>query len=309
VHIQMPERFSVEGMFNHIRTSSYGVPYSFADRHVLRRPLWLNGTPSVAEFDLSQAGTMEIRLLSRQGRTARPSRINAARLDSLAMQARFLWGLDDNAEPHYAAMSSDPHIARLLERFGPLRIVRTPDMYEALLVTVIGQQVSVQAAQSVRRRLIRNMGTRVAAGITPGCEEYYLYPTPRQLIEADESVLRQQGVSRQKSTYLREIAARAAAGELDRKAFAMLSDEEAIERLCEIKGVGRWTAEIALMRGLGRPDVFAAGDLGLQAAVQELWGMRERPSENTLRDIAERWRGWRSYAAFYLWMTLQCRAL
>jgi DNA-3-methyladenine glycosylase II len=309
MHIQMPERFSVEWMLKHIRTSSYGVPYSFTDQHILRRPLWLIDTPAVAEFDLSQVGTMELRLLSRHGHAARPNRMNAVLLDNLAMQARFLWGLDDNAEAHYAAMSSDPHMAPLLERFGSLRIVRAPDMYEALLVTVIGQQVSVQAAQSIRRRLIRNMGTRVAVGIAPGGENYYLYPTPQQLIEADESALREQGVSRQKSAYLLEIANRAAAGELDRTAFATLSDEDALERLCEIKGVGRWTAEIALMRGLGRPDVFAAGDLGLQVAVQELWGMRERPSEKTLRDIAERWKGWRSYAAFYLWMTLQCRAL
>lgn len=309
MYIQMPERFSVEGMLNHIRTSSYGVPYSFADRHVLRRPLWLTGTPVVAEFDLSQAGKMGLRLLSRHGHAARSNRMNAARLDNLATQARFLWGLDENAEPHYTAMSSDPHMAPLLERFGPLRIVRTPDVFEALLVTVIGQQVSVQAAQSIRRRLIRNIGTRVVTGIAPGGENCYLYPTPQQLIAAGESALRGQGVSRQKSAYLLEIADRAAAGELDRVAFAVLSDEDAIERLCEIKGVGRWTAEIALMRGLGRPDVFAAGDLGLQAAVQELWGMRERPSEKTLRGIAERWKGWRSYAAFYLWMTLQCRAL
>jgi DNA-3-methyladenine glycosylase II len=309
MYIEMPERFSVEGMLNHIRTSSYGVPYSFVDQHILRRPLWLNGTAAVAEFDLSQVGTMGLRLLPRRGHAARPNRMNAAMLDNLPTQARFLWGLDDDADAHYAAMSSDPHMAPLLERFGSLRIVRTPDMYEALLVTVIGQQVSVPAAQSVRRRLIRNMGTRVAAGIVSGGGNYYLYPTPQQLIEADESALREQGVSRQKSAYLLEIAERAAAGELDRAAFSALSDEDALERLCEIKGVGRWTAEIALMRGLGRCDVFAAGDLGLQAAVQELWGMRERPSEKTLRDIAERWRGWRSYAAFYLWMTLQCRAL
>lgn len=309
MHIRMPERFSVDWMLNHIRTSSYGVPYSFVDQHILRRPLWLTDTPAVAEFDLSQVGTMKLRLLPQRGNAIRSNRVNVSLLNNLATQARFLWGLDDNAETHYAAMSSDPQMAPLLERFGSLRMMRVPDMYEALLVTVIGQQVSVQAAQSIRRRLIRNMGTRVAVGSPPGGDNYYLYPTPHQLIEAGESALREQGVSRQKSAYLLEIAYRASAGELDRAAFAELSDEEAIERLCEIKGVGRWTAEIALMRGLGRPDVFAAGDLGLQAAVQELWGMRERPSERTLRDIAERWKGWRSYAAFYLWMTLQCRAL
>jgi len=187
--------------------------------------------------------------------------------------------------------------------------VRAPDLYEALLVAVIGQQVSVQAAQSVRRRLMQNMGTRVTGDDAPGQENHYLYPTARQLIKAGELALREQGLSRQKSIYLLEIANRAAASELDREAFTTLSDEDALRRLCEIKGVGRWTAEIALMRGLGRNDVFAAGDLGLQVAVQELRGMPERPSEKALRKIAERWKGWRSYAAFYLWMTLQSRAL
>ena len=307
--IRLPELFSVEWMLNHIRTSSYGLPYRFRDHRVLRRPLWLAGAPALAEFDLSRIGTMRVRLVSRSGQAVRRSRANAALFDDLAAQTRFLWGLDDNAEGHQRAMAADPDLAPLFERFGALRIVRAPDLYEALLVAVIGQQVSVQSAQSTRRRLMHNLGTAVAAGSTPGGEDHYLYPTPRQLLADDEAALRAQGVSRQKSGYLLEIAARAAAGDLDRAAFAALSDEDAIARLCDIKGVGRWTAEIVLMRGLGRPDVFPAGDLGLQVAAQELRGMRERPSEKSLRRIATHWKGWRSYAAFYLWMTLQSRAL
>jgi DNA-3-methyladenine glycosylase II len=307
--IPLPERFNVEWMLNHIRTSSYGVPYRFVDQRVIHRPLWLAGAPVVAEFDLSQAGMMGLSLVSLRGHDPRPSKKRGALLDELTIQARFLWGLNDDAEDLHASMASDQDMAPLLERFGALRIVRAPDLYEALLVAVIGQQVSVQAAQSVRRRLMQNMGTRVTVDNSPWRENHYLYPTARQLIKAGELALREQGLSRQKSTYLLGIANRAATGELDREAFAPLSDEDALRRLCEIKGVGRWTAEIALMRGLGRNDVFAAGDLGLQVAVQELKGMRERPSEKALRKIAERWKGWRSYAAFYLWMTLQSRAL
>jgi len=296
-------------MFNHIRTSSYGVPYRFVGEHVLRRPLRLAGTQVVAEFDFSQAGTMELRLVPLRGHAARPRKKKAAMLEELATQSLFLWGLDDSAEGVHQSMASDRDMAPLLERFGALRIVRAPDLYEALFVAVIGQQVSVQAAQSIRRRLMQNLGTRVTVDNVPGQGNHYFYPTPQQMIKAGELALREQGLSRQKSTYLLEIAHRAAAGELDREPFTTLSDENAIERLCEIKGVGCWTAEIALMRGLGRNDVFAAGDLGLQVAVQELRGMPERPSEKALRKIAERWKGWRSYAAFYLWMTLQSRAL
>ncbi len=294
-------------MLNHIRTSSYGLPYRFVDHCIVRRPLWLAGAPVVAEFDLSQAGTMGVRLVPLPGIAARPEKKKAVSSGELKKQALFLWGLDD-AEDHHESMISDLDMAPLLERFGGLRIVRAPDLYEALLVAVIGQQVSVRAAQSIRRQLMQNLGTRVTVDNEPSREYHYLYPTPKQMIKAEPG-LSKQGLSRQKSAYLVEIAHRAAAGELDRGAFANLSDEEAIRRLCEIKGVGRWTAEVALMRGLGRNDVFAAGDLGLQVAVQELRGLRKRPSEKALRKIAERWKGWRSYAAFYLWMTLQSRAL
>jgi DNA-3-methyladenine glycosylase II len=309
MNIPLPGRFSVEWMLNHIRTSSYGTPYGFVGRRILRRALWLAGTVAVVEFDLSRTGTMSVRLLSRSGEAVHRGRAHAALHAELTAQARFLWGLDDHAERHHAAIAADPDLAPLLGRFGALRIVRAPDLYEALLVAVIGQQVSVSAAQSVRRRLMQNLGTAVPVGGATGTEEYYLYPTPAQLRAAGEPALRSQGVSRQKAAYLLEIADRAAAGALDRAAFAALSAEEALARLCAIRGVGRWTAEIALMRGLGRTDVFPAGDLGLQVAVQETLGLPERPSEQALRTIAERWSGWRSYAAFYLWMTLQSRAL
>jgi len=309
MRILLPDRFNVESMLHHIRTSSFGLPFRFVGQRVLHRPLWLAGAPVVAEFDLSQADAMQLRLVSLRGDASRPGRKKRALSDELITQARFLWGLDDEGEDLHASMVSDRDMAPLVERFGVLRIVRASDPYEALLVAVIGQQVSVKAAQSIRRRLMQNMGTRITAGNSREQENHYFYPTAQQLVEAGESELRGQGLSRQKSMYLLEIANRAAVGELDREAFATLSDEDAIRRLCEIKGVGRWTAEIALMRGLGRNDVFAAGDLGLQVAVQELRGMRQRPSEKALRKIAERWAGWRSYAAFYLWITLQSRAL
>lgn len=308
-HLSLPKPFNVEWMLHHVHTSSYGAPYRFVDPRILRRPLRLAGIPVVAEFDLTGAGTMGLRLVSLQGQAARPRRAKTSLLDELTRQTRFLWGLDDDAAGYLAAMSADPDLAPLRKRFGGLRILRAPDVYEALLVAVMGQQVSVRAAQSIRYRLMENLGTRIIVSDSREEEHYALYPSPQQLIEAGEGGLRAQGVSRQKAATLLGIARRAAEGELERSAWTTLSDEEALKRLCEIKGVGRWTAEIVLMRGLGRPDIFPAGDLGLQAALQELWGLPERPSEKAAREIAERWAGWRSYAAFYLWMILQSRAL
>lgn len=309
MQIRLPPDFSTEWMLNHIRTSSYGVPYRFTGGRMLARALWLPGGPAVLEFDLSRSGTLAVRRVSADRRLPGLSRTSAAYRREVESLVRFLWGLTADAGPHQRAIAADPDLSPLSRRFGGLTILRAPDLYEALVVAVIGQQVSVAAAQSVRQRLMDELGMGIRAGRGPRAADYRLYPAPLRLLTAGGSALRRQGLSRQKSAYLLAIAERAAAGALDRAAFAGLSDEQALARLCEIKGVGRWTAEIALMRGLGRADVFPAGDLGLRVALQETLGLRERPTEERAREIAERWRGWRSVAAFYLWMTLQSRAL
>jgi DNA-3-methyladenine glycosylase II len=111
-------------------------------------------------------------------------------------------------------------------------------------------------------------------------------------------------MSQPKVRYVQAIAELAGTGGLDRNTFDGLDDETAIERLMEIPGVGRWTAEMALMRGLGRSDVFPAGDLGLTIATQRLLRMRARPTERQIRSLTVRWQGWRSYVALYLWASL-----
>ncbi len=189
---------------------------------------------------------------------------------------------------------------RVLAHCRGLRMICTPDLYEALLVAVVNQQVSVAAAESIRRRLYAGLGDRLTRdGVT-----YLGCPPPRRLLAAGTRELRALGLSRQKARYVREVAERAVTGALDRNAFDELDDEAAITKLTEIPGVGRWTAEIVLMRGLGRTDVFPAGDLGLVVAAQRVLARKERPTEDELRAIAERWRGWRSYGALYLWRSL-----
>jgi DNA-3-methyladenine glycosylase II len=135
-------------------------------------------------------------------------------------------------------------------------------------------------------------------------QEYFGMPAPERLVDIGDVGLREIGVSRQKSRYLIEMARGVAKGRLNIGAFHSVSCEEAIDQLMEIPGVGRWTAEIVAMRGLGFQDVFPAGDLGLQKAVQRTFGMDHRPSEGALRKLSNRWKGYRSYAALYLWMTL-----
>ena len=174
----------------------------------------------------------------------------------------------------------EPRFARALEETGPLPLRRKKDGFETLLSAIVSQQVSVAAASAIWRRLR-------AAGLTG----------PRKIQWATDDDLRDCGLSRQKIRYARELAAA-------RIRFPDLRDapnEDVIATLIEVPGVGRWTAEIYAMFSLGRADVFAPADLALQEAARILFELEGRPSEKTLRQMAEDWSPWRGVAARLLW--------
>jgi DNA-3-methyladenine glycosylase II len=226
------------------------------------------------------------------------SPVSTERLEGVAATS---WGLADDLDACLSTLSEDQDFAPVAARYQGMRLARVPGLFEALLVAILGQQISVQAANACRLRLMASLGEHLeVAGTT-----YTTYPPPQSLLAAGEEELRALGTGKQKARYLHALAEAAIAGKLEQAVFDGLSDEEAIALLCEIPGVGRWTAEVALLRGLGRLDAFPAGDLGLQVAAQRVLRLEARPSESQLRAIAERWRPWRGYAALYLWSYLR----
>lgn len=295
LEIELPEPYSVDWVLAHIRASSYGVPYTVCGENRLRRVVEMDGEANLVEFAFGSGdgGTGRLSLEVLDG----PLLGQERRLEETA---RFVFGVDDDLKACYRRLNRDATMKTLTTRYRGLTLVKAPSLYEALLITILGQQVSVYSAQSVRRRLMEHLGCSIEHGGT----RYRGMPAAARLSESSAEELRELGVSRQKARYLNEIAARELEGKLGREAIAGLSDAEAMDTLQDIPGVGRWTGEIVLMRGDGRMDMFPAGDLGLQVAAQKTFGLAERPSEERLREMAEAWKGWRSYAAFYLWMTL-----
>ena len=184
-----------------------------------------------------------------------------------------------------AIAALEPGFAAALARVGyPLPRVREPG-YETLLRTIVGQQVSVAAAAAVWRKLEAELGE--------GC-------APEQLLARDFDALRACGLSRQKQGYARSLAELVTGGQIDLHALPE-DDEEAIALLTQVKGIGRWSAEIYLLFAEGRPDVWPAGDLAVQIEVGRILGLPERPSERQTRALAERWRPHRGAAAIMAW--------
>ncbi len=178
-----------------------------------------------------------------------------------------------------------PGFARVLDTHGHPEPRLSEPGVETLLRTIVGQQVSVAAARSMWAKLTAKYGQPVDLSA---------------LMAASDEELREAGLSRQKAGYARSLASLVLSGELD-LASLPADDEEAIELLTRIKGIGRWSAEIYLLFAEGRPDAFPAGDLAVQVEIGRVLGMDERPSEKALRALAEEWRPHRGAAAVLAW--------
>jgi DNA-3-methyladenine glycosylase II len=191
--------------------------------------------------------------------------------------------------------NSDPAIGKLIEAGGPIDPERDrrgsrPDPYEALARAIVGQQLSTKAAASIWEKVLAVFG-----GWTP---------SPKQLLDVEPQELRDAGLSWSKVGYIRDLAEHIADGELDLERVVELDDAGVIESLTEIKGIGRWTAEMFLIFHLGRPDVFSPGDLGLRRAIELAHGLKEIPDQAEAEAIAERWSPHRTLASLYLWRSL-----
>jgi DNA-3-methyladenine glycosylase II len=200
------------------------------------------------------------------------------------------WSADDRA-----LMRADKVLRRVMEKTGPIhpeidRRGSRPNPWEALARAIVGQQLSTRAAASIWSKL-----TDLFGGRTPEPEEF-LRKRPATLLKA--------GLSNAKVAYLRDLAAQVKDGRLDLKRLKDLSDEDVCAELVEVKGIGRWTAEMFLIFHLGRQDVVSAGDLGIRRAIQLAYGLDDLPGPEDIDRIAEPWRPHRTLAGLYLWRSL-----
>jgi DNA-3-methyladenine glycosylase II len=179
----------------------------------------------------------------------------------------------------------DPRLAGIETAAGPLPWRRRAGGFPGLLQAIMGQQISNRAAAAIWGRL----------AALPGAT------TPAGLLALSDEQLRSAGLSRPKMAHARALAEAFRDGRLGAEAIALMGDDEAIAAIASVRGLGPWTAEVYLLFALGRPDVFPAGDLALQAAAADLHNLAARPSHRQLRAIAEEWRPWRGLAARLLW--------
>ncbi len=190
-------------------------------------------------------------------------------------------------------MRRDPVLAPVIKKYKGRSPLDAPvvDPFSALVRAITAQQISTKAAATIHGRLVALMPEGVA--------------TPDALLSISDDQLRGAGLSRQKSAYLRDLGLKVTSGELAIHSLVDLTDEEVIEAIVKVKGLGRWSAEMFLMFRLRRPDVLPVDDLGIVTAIQRLYRLRKKPKPDRIRKIGEAWRPYRTVACWYLWRSLE----
>jgi 3-methyladenine DNA glycosylase/8-oxoguanine DNA glycosylase len=189
--------------------------------------------------------------------------------------------------------TADPILGEVIRRIGRFRLAPRAEgtHFDAVCRSIIYQQLSGKAAATIHGRVLDLYGGRS--------------PSPRELATTADERLRGVGLSRQKLSYLKDLAARVASSELPIETLHELADDEVIDALVRVKGVGRWTAQMFLMFRLGRPDVLPELDLGIQKAIQRAYRLRKRPLPQRVLKIGAIWAPYRTVASWYLWRSLE----
>jgi DNA-3-methyladenine glycosylase II len=186
---------------------------------------------------------------------------------------------------------ADETLAGWMERIGPFRmkLAGSQSPFSALAESIVYQQLTGRAAATIHSRVVQLFRPR-------------RFPLPEEVLAATDDVLRGAGLSRAKVAALRDLAAKTLDGTVPpMRVLRRLSDEEIVERLTQVRGIGRWTVEMLLVFRLGRPDVLPATDYGVRKGAARAYAMRELPSPKELLALGEKWRPFRSVASWYLW--------
>jgi len=189
---------------------------------------------------------------------------------------------------------SDPVLRAIIDRVGPCRMEFGPAEFSSLAEAIVYQQLNGKAAVTIFRRFTDLAGEPL---------------TPEGILKLSDEQMRSVGLSKQKSAYLKDLAAKTAAGLLDFAQLPDLSDDEVIRHLTQVKGIGVWTAHMFLIFSLRRPDVLPTGDYGVQMAIKKHYKKRKLPRPKDMEKIAKAWAPYRSVACWYMWRSLDLKTL
>lgn len=288
--IKQPQNFSYELCFSFLRRSPKEILHRLDEDKVIK-VISLDGENIIFKISPS-SDHLVLDFLN-----ATPAKQTQTQVE---LYVREWFDMDTDLTPFYALAKKDDLLKDLVKKFRGYRIVGQPDLFESLVWAVLGQQINLQFAYTLKQRFVERFGERVSHdGV-----DYFLFPSPRLVAGLTDEDLLPLQFSRQKSKYVTLIGKAFADGIISKQKLSSLSFEEAKNELMKIKGIGNWTANYALMKTFRYPNAFPLEDAGVHNAIKNLKGMKKKPTLNQVKRIFKNYKGWEAYATLYLWKSL-----
>ncbi len=294
INVHVPKEFQFTENISYMARSTNECMFEIRDDKVTKA-IPIEGEISLVEVSENYDGNLLIRFL---GDTA-PS--NERVRDEVISYVRDWFDLDTDLRPFYEMAKSDPLLQIAVNKFYGLRTIGIPDLFEALCWGILGQQINLTYAYTLKRRFVEEFGSSIEwQGQT-----YWIFPEPVDVAKLTVEDLSSLKMTVKKCEYLIGVATQIVEGKLSKDLVIGAGDfKQAEKMLTTIRGIGPWTANYVLMRCLRFPNAFPIADVGLHNAIKHLTGAKEKPTKEEILKLSAPWTNWESYATFYLWRFL-----
>jgi DNA-3-methyladenine glycosylase II len=290
LRIPPPKEFSYEHALAFLKRSPRELLHKVAEDRI-EKAIRVDGT--IIIFSISYDGQdLTVEFLN--------TKVDVAQATAVVKYIREWLDLDTDLKPFYAMCEKDKLLKTLVTDFYGYRIVGQPDLFESIVWAVLGQQINLSFAYTLKQKFVEKFGEAIVLKD----ETYYLFPTPAVVAKLTPEQLLQLQFSRQKAAYTINIAKAFNEGAVSKEKLTGLPLKSAKEALMEIKGVGNWTANYALMKTFRHADAFPLEDAGIHNAIRNLKKLDRKPSLDEVKKVFKKYKGWEAYATLYLWKSL-----
>ncbi|MCQ4087836.1 DNA-3-methyladenine glycosylase [Saccharibacillus sp. JS10] len=293
--LQVPTEFSFTQNYDHLSTATNESLYTLKDGAIYKA-IAVGNVDTVVAITPEDAAHLRIRWIDE------PQVQNEMLRAGVARYVYDWFDLGTDLKPFYKMAEQDELLRQAVASFYGLRNMGIPDLYEAICWGILGQQINLSFAYTLKRRFVENFGR----SIQREGEEYWLFPTAETIAALTPEDLSAVGMTTvKKCEYLVDTAKLIASGKLSKDQLLQTQNvKQAEKELVKIRGIGPWTAHYVLMRCLRMPDAFPIDDVGLHHAIRHVLGLDTKPSKERILELSAGWTAWESYATFYLWRLL-----
>jgi DNA-3-methyladenine glycosylase II len=291
--IELPVDFDTKANLGYLQRSQNECMYEI-EKDKITRAIAIGDTRTLLQLQFTDNQQMVVQFLEDSRPTYQWQRAE------VVGYIREWFDLDTDLTPFYKMAKTDQLLNKPVEKFYGLRVIGIPDLFEAICWGVLGQQINLAFAYTLKRQFVEKFGD----SIEWNGEKYWLFPSFDRIAQLTPADLADIKMTVKKSEYIIGIAQLMASGELSKDKLLEMDFKEAEKTLIKIRGIGPWTANYVLMRCLRFPNAFPVDDVGLINSIKMLLNLDSKPTKDEIMELAIPWKGWESYATFYLWREL-----